>query len=191
MGYKAEGKQTSPENAGAQNMTPEALKNKKTEGWSEGQKFDEFRKRAFSNLIAGGNKSKWSDEALALSVDEFFRYCVDMELKPTPPLLQLWLAISRDQLHQWKTNSRQYGRKSDIIKMAYNLMEAILQQRIEKYPTGNIFLLKTTHGHVETSKLDVTSDGQALQDPNEVKQLVDRLNLLDTEIVEEDEEDEK
>ena len=42
-----------------------------------------------------------------------------------------------------------------FLNIANRLIEASYVGRVEKYPTGNIFLLKTTQGYVEKSSVDV------------------------------------
>ena len=64
-----------------------------------------------------------------------------------------------------------------MIDRALQIMEAYLQGNMDKYPTGSIFLLKTTHGHVESSKLDITSNGNSISDPAEVKDAISKLGL--------------
>ncbi len=61
--------------------------------------------------------------------------------------------------------------------MANSMMEIYLEDSIFKYPTGSAFLLRTSHGHIETSKLDVVSDGKALNSSAEVQDAISKLGL--------------
>jgi hypothetical protein len=57
-------------------------------------------------------------------------------------------------------------------------MEFYLQSNIDKYPTGSIFLLKTSHGHVEQNRLDITSNGMAMTPKaDEIEQSIKMLGL--------------
>lgn len=122
-------------------------------------------------------KSQWTNEELMESIDEFFLYCLEKDVKPTQPLLRLWLGVSRTQFYEWRTNVPKFGERTNILGMAMDFMEAYLQANIDKYPTGSIFLLKTSHGHIETSKMDVTTNGQSLSSDTDVKDLVGKLGL--------------
>jgi len=164
-------KHTSPETAGRQNMSK--LKNAPPD--------EERNMSKLLGIIRHGNKagyrSAWTPEVLADSIEEFFEYCDEVNMKPIPPALHLWLDVDKYTCRCWKNNPAKYGEKSVIIKKAYEIMEAFLQMQIDKYPTGSIFLLKTTHGHVETSKLDVTSNGETVQNADDVKDAVAKLGL--------------
>jgi hypothetical protein len=126
----------------------------------------------------GKYKGQWSDEDLAIELMSFFSYCEEVELKPTAPGLRLWLGVHRDTIHAWRTQKEKYGVKSDLINTAYDWMETYLQGNIDKYPTGSIFLLKTTHGHVDASTVDITTNGQNINNtPEEVNDIISKLGL--------------
>lgn len=168
--YKNKGVHTSPETAGRQNMSK--LKNPEPD-----------KQKTMGKLIPimnHGNKAgysgKWTDEMLASSIGEFFDYCAEVEMKPTAPALRLWLNVEDSTILEWRKFPNKYGGKSAIIKKAYAVMEAFLQLNIDKYPTGSIFLLKTTHGHVETSKVEVNNTGD-VNGLDDIKDRVARLAL--------------
>ena len=121
-------------------------------------------------------KGLWSPEDLQKEINDFLIYCEEVDTKPTIPLLTTWLGVSKAQFHRWRTEP-QFGDKRDVIDRALQIMEAYLQGNMDKYPTGSIFLLKTTHGHVESSKLDITSNGNSISDPAEVKDAISKLGL--------------
>ena len=108
--------------------------------------------------------SQWTDKQLTDSIAEFFDYCASVDLKPTQPLLRIWLNVSRDTMWDWRTKPERYGSKCDIIKGALDILEAVLQSNIDKYPTGSIFLLKTSHGHKESVDVNVTSQNASKED---------------------------
>ena len=174
--YQKKGVHTSPEKAGVQNFTPAVLENAKKDD-------DGINDCILDIMNSGTNrnacyKGQWTPEELASSVNDFFLKCAEMKLKPTQPLLRLWLGISRDQMWEWKTMPERHSWKSDIIKKAMDFMEAYLQANIDKYPTGNIFLLKTSHGHVEANRLDITSQGQRINaNEDEIADIVAKLGL--------------
>lgn len=171
--YKKKGVHTSPEKAGRKNL--EGVDLPKDEMGLMDKLMPVYDK---GKVNRGIYKGQWSDEDLDREVGEYFSYCRECELKPTVPSLLIWLAISRQTLNEWRTKPDKYGVKSDIIGTAYHIMESYLQGNIDKYPTGSIFLLKTTHGHVDATKVDVTSNGNTLSNtPAEVNEAISRLGL--------------
>lgn len=162
--YKAKGIHTSPSTAGEKN-----LKGKKL------PKGDGVNDKIYPIMEQGksdGYTGKWTDEKFAESVDKFFQYCAENDIKPTQPLLRLWLNVSRSQLYDWRNKPRTYGGKSDILERAFDYMEAFLQFNIDKYPTGSIFLLKSSHGHAETQNINFVGG-----DSDDVKENIKRLGL--------------
>lgn len=164
---------TSPERSGEQNM-----------GKIKMEADDTNIMGALMSIREEGKKNKqaykglWTSEALVEAVDNYFKYCNTNDFKPTVPSLCVWLGIGKSQFYEWRTNKAKYGDKSEIIGEAMMIMESYLQGRVDKYPTGSIFLLKTTHGHIETSKLDVTSDGQKVgTSAEDVKDAISKLGL--------------
>lgn len=163
---KCKGVHTSPETAGAQNMV--------------GKKFEKDEGNLLSKILpirehgyADGYDGKWTDEKLIESINEFFQYCEKVDLKPTQPALRVWLNISRAQFYDWKNNTGgRYSGKSDILTRALDAMEIYLQSNIDKYPTGSIFLLKSSFGHRDVSTVEVNSTPTSVEDISEtVKKL--------------------
>lgn len=171
--YKKKDIHTSPKMAGVQNLKGVELP-KDEDNLME--KIMPVYKKGQENR--GIYKGLWTDEALAEQIQAFFDYCRSVELKPTQPGLRLWLSVSRDTLWDWRTKPERYGVKCDLINQAFDIMENYLQANLDKYPTGSIFLLKTSHGHVEQSKLDITSNGKGLSaTQTEVEDMVSKLGL--------------
>lgn len=145
---------TSPERAGIQNM--------------KGVKMEKDEMGLMKHLINIDKEGKrnnqtykglWTPEALSEEIDKFFAYCAENDFKPTIPAICTWLAISKVQFWEWRTKPEKHGDKTNLANRAMLIMESFLQSNIDKYPTGSIFLLKTSHGHAETSKIEVTSKG--------------------------------
>lgn len=165
--YKPKGIHTSPDNAGVKNM-----KNAPTSG---GEGYNDAIYSIMTHGVSEGYTGQWTDEELMKSVDGFFGHCKKMDIKPTQPLLRLWLNISRSQLYDWRTKPEKYGGKSDIITMAFDYMEAYLQCNIDKYPTGSIFLLKSSHGHRDKQDIEITSGTDISK--SEIDDVVGKLGL--------------
>jgi hypothetical protein len=170
--YKAKGVHTSPEKAGPQNMAlaqPEKIK-------------DHLMERILPMMEHGLEmtkryKGQWEDEEFRESIQEYFEYCREYSIKTSKSSLRLWLGCSKAMYYDWETKKEKYGLKSDCIVMANDMMESNMINRIETYPTGNMFLLKTSHGHYESSRVDITSNGQTVNSADEVKDLVNKLGL--------------
>ena len=123
-------------------------------------------------------KGRWTEEEFRDAIIGYFDFISEREIKPSKASLQLWLGCSRSQYYDWETDKTgRFEYKTDLVNIANRLIEASYVGRVEKYPTGNIFLLKTTQGYVEKSSVDVTTNGQTINSADEVKDLVGKLNL--------------
>lgn len=109
-------------------------------------------------------KGNWSTEQLSKSICDYFEYCAEHELKTAKVGLQLWLGISRDQYHDWGTKPEKHGDKTDLITTANAVIEMSYVDRAEKYPTANLFLLKSGHGYKETVDVNVNSQNASKED---------------------------
>lgn len=168
--YHKKGVHTSPEKAGVMNL--------------EGKDFPKDEEGLMSKLMPiykkgnenrGIYKGQWSDQELMDEIDKYFQYCVDVELKPTQPSLRLWLGVTRTTIWEWRTKPEKYGVKSNIIEQAFDVMEMYLQSNLDKYPTGSIFLLKSSFGHKDT--MNVQIDNTNTVKPDEVADVVAKLGL--------------
>lgn len=165
----AKGIHTSPTSAGASNVTPP-------------EKSDYIDMTLLETPLNKGNENQkaykglWTEETFKEQVNAYCRYCMETGLKPSKSSLRLWLGCSRTQYYDWETKPEKYSYKTNILAVAHDFMESSYVQRLEKYPTGNIFLLKTSHGHIEQSKIDITTNGQNLN-PNEVSDTISKLGL--------------
>ena len=162
--YKPKGVHTSPETAGEQNFVGKDLP--KDEGINA-QIYP-----AYKHGLISGYTGQWTDEQFSQSIVDFFDYCVEKNVKPTQPLLRLWLNVSKSQMNDWKSQPLKYGGKSVILQKALDFMEAYLQSNMDKYPTGSIFLLKSTHGHEDKNTIEVQGSN-----PTEIKDTISKLGL--------------
>lgn len=178
MPRKAKGIHTCPENAGEKNMTPENMAKMRVQPTGDEADFLSKTIPIFNHAIEmkkhrqdyGG---KWTEEELRNSVMEFFQYCEKNDLEPSPPMLKLWLAISDDT--DWEWRKKDHGFKSEIYRWAYRLMEMRYFGKLDKYAVSNIFKLKTVHGYVEPTRIEVANVQDVTED--NVNELVDKLNL--------------
>lgn len=172
--YKSKNVQTRPDLAGDQNLTEDALAKAK----------DPIKDDSMEKLLPLFKKSNemrkkgcnWTSEQLGDELERYFIYCLDNELKPSKATLRLWLGVNPSTLWSWEKETTKYGEISDVIINALSMIEGQYIQRSEKYPTANIFLLKSTHGHVETKKLDITNDKQS-NSSDDIKDIIQRLGL--------------
>lgn len=166
--YKKKNVQTSPELAGRQNM-PDKLKGNDDSGYSTAS--SQLWRRSMK--VKGTN---WTEEEMELSIAEYFDWCAEVSSKPNKAGLSLWLGCSKSTLWDWENKPSRSGAISNLIKRASNIIEDSYVGRIEKYPTGNVFLLKTSHGHVERSKVDIATT-DAGTTANEVADAIAKLGL--------------
>jgi hypothetical protein len=173
MPRKSKGVHTSPLKAGEKNMPSNYPETHPDVGNTMETLYPIWLK-SFENRE--NYKGLWTEETLAEQLHEFFKYCFEKDVKPSKSALCLWLDISKAQFHDWQTKAEKHGFKTSLLKKASLLIETSYIGRIEKYPTGNIFLLKTSHDHVETSKVEVEnkSVGVTTEDVNSV---IEKLGL--------------
>lgn len=121
-------------------------------------------------------KGLWTEETFSDAVEGYFDYIAEHNIKPSKSSLQLWLGCGNTQYYDWSTKPEKFSYKTIILEQAHKVMEASYVNRGEKYPTFNTFLLKTSHGHVETSKLDVQTNSTFSAD-EDIKELIAKLGL--------------
>ena len=173
--YKAKGVHTRPGKGGAK-----AFEEK---GIAEGN-YDDPQMEHLLEIYKTRTKKmrdyqgQWTEDEFATAIEEYFNFITERKIKPTKASLQLWLGCSRTQYYDWEVDKTgRFGYKTNLVNEANRFIEASYVGRVEKYPTGNIFLLKTTQGYVEKSSVDVTTNGQTINSADEVKDLVGKLNL--------------
>lgn len=171
---KPKGIHTSPENAGPQNLEKIIDTIAVVENPNIMTTIMEAKRHGDIKPYTG----KWTDDELLDSVNEFFAFCESKNFKPTKPLLRVWLRVSQSQMNDWFNNKDgRYRGKSVIVRYAYDLMECYLQADIDKNPKGSMFLLKTSFGHIDSSKLDITTNGVPAITESTVVQDLQRLGL--------------
>lgn len=169
--YQNKGIHTKPETAGEQNIKNIQILPKDENGLNE--KLLPVRLTGKENQIYKGH---WTTELLEQKIDEFFNYCCNNNIKPNQPLLRIWLGISKSTFNEWKSPSKNRD-KSVVLERALDIMEVFLLCNIDTHPTGTIFLLKTSYGYVETSKMDLTTNGSAACTSEEIIDMVNKLGL--------------
>lgn len=117
-------------------------------------------------------------------VNGFFEHCAEKLLMPTEPMLALWLGISKARLKEIRINPSKYGDLTEIINMAYDMMETANLTQIYDHAQGAIFLSKSVFGHTDTQNVSVKID---LASADEVMQAIANLgfdvdeNIIDVE----------
>jgi hypothetical protein len=173
MPRKAKGVHARPEDAGVKNL-PEGYADKNRDSENVMVGIMPIYKKGMVNRQ--NYKGIWEREDLEREIQAFFDYCTDNEVKVAKVGLSLWLGIGKSQMYEWVANPAKYGFKSEIMRDAFDLIEFSYIGRAEKYPTANLFLLRTSHGHVETSKLDINNTN-APTNTEDVNDLVSKLGL--------------
>lgn len=156
--YKSKNIQTTPENAGAKNISEEYVAshqdNKPVEGLM--QACTDLFKISCQKTKRGAN---WTPEELADELANYFQFCADRNMKPAKCGIQLFLGMSDATYYDWQNKPEKYGELSSLINYANKTIESQYVDKIEQYPTGNIFLLKARYSYQDTSKVEVTSTG--------------------------------
>lgn len=185
----------SPEFAGAHNITEEYIMANKSDS-PQDKKLASTMRELFSISMEHalkGRRTNWTPKTLAVEVSNYFKFCEAKDLKPSHSSLGAFLGISKGTLQRWMhdgfrdnntLSSKGNNTKPDtftdvsiILQMASDIIESEYINKAEKYPTANVFLLKTSHGHIEKSKLDITTDGNSITSSENVKELVANLGL--------------
>lgn len=169
MPRKAKGIHTSPEKAGADNLSKQYVEKNKDPDKMMKDLMPVWNK-GFENRE--NYKGQWTEETMAHEINEFFKYCFDNEIKPAKVGLGLWLGTVKQTIWEWETKP-QHGFKHELIKRACELIELSYIGRLESYPTGNMFLLKSLHGHSEVTKVEVTNNTNV----EDVKDMISKLGL--------------
>lgn len=98
--------------------------------------------------------TEYTKEDLEISIARYFELCKKEVIKPTPASLALYLGIKKSLLVAWRNFPEKFW-QSEIVERAFLFMEAYLENTIDDCPAASSFLLKTTHGHIEESKMTV------------------------------------
>lgn len=171
--YKSKNVQTKKEMSGEKNMPKDYIEKHQDASMEDG---------LMENLIdifdSGCQKKKkgcnWTEEDLETAIREYFTFCGEKTMKPSKSGLTLWLGCSKSQYYAWQTETGKYGVISNLISMANTVIENQYINKLESYPTGNIFMLKASHGYAETSKIEVTGSQTTA---NDVADAISKLGL--------------
>lgn len=174
--YKNQNIQTKPSKSGVKNMSKEFDEKHKDADPSDN--LMETLSEMFSTSIHKAKRTTaWTEEDLARELEGYFAYCSEKGLKPCKAGIRVYLSISRTQYYEWQTNGAKFGVITNLINQANDIMEQEYIGKSQKYPTANLFLLRTSHGHVETSKLDVSTTPNVVQSADELADAVAKLGL--------------
>lgn len=130
---------------------------------------------ALMNLRRGSNSSKWTEEDFDREITEFFEYCAENDLNPSPALLRIWIHATAPGVDLIRRSPSHPG--YDAICLAYDLMESKSDNKLEKYPVGNIFRLKAYHGVVEQTKPEEPKTVKLMVDSESAKEAITKLGL--------------
>lgn len=176
MPRKAKGIHTCPENAGAKNMTPENLEKVKAKPSGDESEFMSKTLPIFNRSLEKNRRDyagKWTEDELRQELSDFFTYTMENDLEPSPPMLRLWLCVGKTQIYEWRKGN--HGFKTELINDAYDVMEMRYFNKLDKYAVSNIFKLKTVHGYVETTKVEVNNTNTT--DADAIKEQIAKMGL--------------
>lgn len=168
-------KETCIENSGLKNLSTELLNEyKDEEAGALLSTIAPIFKRSIGSPTQD-RKPNWTPDELRLTISEYFDYFALNGLKPSKSSLRLWLNVGRDRYNTWERERTRYGEISDIISLANDVFETQYINRGEKHPTMNTFLLKSSHGHNDTQKIEVTAVNRV--ERNDIEDAVKKLKL--------------
>lgn len=167
--------QTNPSVAGPQNISKEMKRRMK----------DDTEDNLMRSLIGVFDKgavnqkrlrtANWTPEEMLMEIRDYFKYCDEHALKPNKSSIQAWLGCSRQTYSRWTKETERFGELSDVIRLANNIMADQYVNRGEKYPTMNIFLLKSAHGYKDQQEVLITNTDEVKSE--DVDELVKKLGL--------------
>ena len=152
--YKSKDKHTKPSLAGEQNMSEKYLSKNKAK---EDNRVGDLIPLLDISIERIKRGSAWTFEELAVEGRKYFEYCEERQLKPNKVGLQMWLGVSKQQYFDWLSNRDRYGEISDLITQLDRGVENQYIERLESYPTGNMFLLKSLHGYKDTQEININT----------------------------------
>lgn len=190
---KQPGKHSSPATAGEQNLPKgfdekhkDAILDDSLDNLLEVYKHGIKRRNEWMKKIGvqkGENlydyEGQWDEESLTEEIMRYFNYCARKGLKPYKGGLCLWLAMSESTYYEWRNKPEKYSYKSMLIRHAEQIMEGQYVSRAEKYPTANLFLLRTKFGYTEASKIDITTNNKDINNADDVKEALKRLGMAE------------
>lgn len=169
---KKSGEHSSPETAGIVNMTSKFVNRHKSKGGENMKGALETVKHG--RYVLDEYKGLWTEETLAKEIMSFFEFCVDYEMKPSKAGMRRWLGLSKSQYWEWENNPGTDVWKSNLLAEASDFMEMQYINSVESFPTGNIFLLKSSHNHTDKQEVQITGSNV---DSDDIADAVKKLGL--------------
>lgn len=168
---KQPGKHSSPETSGVQNLPKSYIDRVTGTGGGLMKDIMEIYKRGQTNTQE--YKGLWDEESLSAEIEEYFEFCAERDVKPAKAGLRLWLGVSKSRYWEWENEKGTY--KANLLSQASEFMEIQYIGRLESHPTGNIFLLKSSHGHSDRQDINITSGSNV--NSEEIGDVVSKLGL--------------
>lgn len=128
--------------------------------------FNNVRNHGNGNLKKFGRPPKFTPEQLEQELEDFFEYSSTLQIPVNISSMASWLGIDTDTIQRWVRDEAHplYA----ITKKAKSDIQAIRLINGEigaTNPIFSMFVLKTMHGFVETSNVNITA--QAVQESAE------------------------
>lgn len=149
---KEKGKHSSPETSGIQNLPKSQIDSLKGTGGGVVKEILEIYEKGREN--SKEYKGLWDEESLARELHEYFIFCAEKDAKPSKAGIRLWLGISKSRYWEWENEAGTY--KANLLAQANDFMEIQYISKGEQYPTMNMFLLKSSHGHSDKQEIQIT-----------------------------------
>ena len=167
---KKPGEHSSPEVSGIQNLPKHYIERVKGTGGGIMEHIMEIYKKGKVN--SREYKGLWDEESLESEIFDYFEFCTEYDVKPAKAGLRLWLGLSKSQYWEWENNFTDY--KANLLREASDFMELQYLGKLEKHPTGNIFLLKAGHGYSDKQELEIHSKDVSKE---EIGDIVNKMGL--------------
>ena len=161
--------------SGSKNLSPEILEEHKDE---EAGALLAMIAPIFKRSIGSPTQNRqpnWKPDDLRMEIGNYFDYFATNGLKPSKSSLRLWLNMSQERYSSIERQPNKYGELSEIISLANDVFETQYINRGERHPTMNTFLLKSSHGHNDTQKIEVTAVNRV--ERNDIEDAVKKLKL--------------
>lgn len=110
-------------------------------------------------------------------ITEYFRLCVERDMKPSVAGMAMALGVDRRTLWTWVTGQRNKPTKVvDTIKRAYLILNSMMEEWMQNgkiNPVSGIFLMKNNFGYADKSEVVVTPN-QPLGEPKSREEIEQR-----------------
>lgn len=126
---------------------------------------------------------KHEPEKVKERLDEFFKYCIENDKKPTVELMQLALGISRQALWVWEHEDSETGQ---LIVNAKALINALLTDMTiegKANPVYSIWLQKNHHNYSDVQQIELVNPEQKTIGASGLKQLGEQMNASNLKLL--------